>query len=242
MAFLNNGVDISTTIPTKSGGWGEYASSPSGTINYISATSTYYHNTTQHGGGSGVGGYDIPLGVRKVTLHVDNLNLVSGSSMADWEIGLMISTGSQTQTSGYYGRWNKEDNGTGMSVSHSSHQNAYGDKYGSATAIRIPWGQAGFCTNFTLECTRNVSDGTSTGSGLYTGPVSTTANSRWTCIFWGDTGAAGNGFNSTNVFGFQGRFIQTALSGGNIRGFQIKTPNGQNASFSFDSLSCNWDF
>jgi len=239
MAFLNNGVALVSATP--SGGWGEYASSPAGTINYISGTNTYYHNTTQHGGGSGVGGYDIPLGVRKVTLHVDNLNL-NTSNMADWEIGLMISTGSQTQTSGYYGRWKKGYEGTGQIKSHSSHQNAYGNKYGSASGIRIPWGQVGYCTNFTLECTRNVSNGTSTGSGLHTGPISRTSNSRWTCIFWGDTGTAGNSYDAARVFSFQGRFIQTALSGGNIRGFQIKTPNGTGTTFAFDSLSCNWDF
>ena len=240
MAFLQNGVDISTTIPTKSGGWGEYSSTPSGTINYISGSNYYYHNTTQHGGGSSIGGFDIPVGPRKVTLTVSGLNLNTGS-MAPWEIGLMISTGSQTQTSGYYGRYYKHGNGLAMTT-NPGENNVYGLKENSATSIKIPWGQAGFATNFTMECIRNVSSPFSFGTGLYTGPISTTTNSRWTCNFWGDTGAAGNSYGSANIYHFAGTYIQTALSGGNIRGFQIKTPNGVNTTFTFDSLACQWDF
>jgi len=230
MAFLSNGVNIQQGL--SGSGWAGYSSAPAGTINYISGN-YYYHNTTQHAGGSAVGGYAIPLGVRKVTLTVHNWNLNTGS-MDPWEVGLMITTGSSTQTSGYYGQHQLHDGNA--NTANNATPPASHVKYTSSTAIRVPWGQAGFATNLTMECRRMTA-----WTGIAPNLATETANARWNINYWGTTGAAGNAAG-TNVYMFEGHFVQTALSGGSIRGFQLKTPNSVNTTFTFDSLSVHWDF
>lgn len=231
MAFLSNGVDIKQGI--SGSGWSGYDSSPAGTINHVTGN-YYYHNTTQHAGGSAVGGYAIPLGVRKIRLIVDQLNMASGSTMNPWEIGLMISTGSSVQTSGYYGQFQLL-NGVFAATASGATPGAHTAYASLTTAIFVPWGQAGFDTNFTMECTRCTA-----WTGITPNLVNETANARWDIRYMGNFGAR-NG-SSSNTAMMQGHFVQTALSGGHIRGFQIKTPNSVNTSFTFDNLSVQWEF
>ena len=231
MAFLSNGVDIKQGI--SGSGWSGYDSSPAGTINHVTGN-YYYHNTTQHAGGSAVGGYAIPLGVRKIRLTVDQLNMASGGMTDPFEIGLMISTGSSTQTSGYYGMY-QLFNGAFAATASGGTPGGHSQFASLTTAIFVPWGTAGFDTNFTMECTRCTA-----WTGITPNLVNETANARWNINYWGNFGARNGSGAITHML--MGHFVQTALSGGHIRGFQIKTKDSVNTSFTFDNLSVQWEF
>lgn len=259
MAYVQSqGLALKAPHSTSSGvqsGQTNYTIPSSGTSwwGYNSSGPNYYHTTGVHGGVDNAG-FDIPTGVRKITIHISGIRFHGTSAHPSKHFLLKFITGSGTNTAhesgGSYEGWLGNDDKDDTTVPYPT---GFGFGNGGATAsglggegIPLYHYGYGFLNYYWIEIdrvsvrTNSSGDNDATSSALPQ-HFDNTSTARYSFKY---QGFWTNQFTSVQDTGsrFSCMGYCPAMSGGHIRGFRIEGGITEDTRFEVENLAFNWEF